>query len=100
MIKFNESGHPVFRATSPLPRRVLKSKGGENYLHTSVPMVIRLKLFFAHLFPSIRLVSSEQSQICAKNAKPAMIEQGDLFCTTICPIVCADKCDENTNTLD
>ena len=28
MIKFGESGHPVFRATSPLFRRTLKSKGG------------------------------------------------------------------------
>ena len=28
MIKFKESGHPVFRATSPLSRGVLKSKGG------------------------------------------------------------------------
>ena len=28
MIKFRESGHPVFRATSPSSRRTLKSKGG------------------------------------------------------------------------
>ena len=28
MIKFVESGHPVFRATSPLSRGTLKSKGG------------------------------------------------------------------------
>ena len=28
MIKFGESGHPVFRATSPLSRGVLRSKGG------------------------------------------------------------------------
>ena len=28
MIKFGESGHPVFRATSPLSRSTLKSKGG------------------------------------------------------------------------
>ena len=28
MVKFTESGHPVFRATSPLSRGVLKSKGG------------------------------------------------------------------------
>ena len=27
-IKFGESGHPVFRATSPLSRGTLKSKGG------------------------------------------------------------------------
>ena len=28
MIKFGESGHPVFRATSPLSRRVIKNKSG------------------------------------------------------------------------
>ena len=28
MITFSESGHPVFRATSPLSRGPLKSKGG------------------------------------------------------------------------
>ena len=28
MVTLAESGHPVFRATSPLSRRVLKSKGG------------------------------------------------------------------------
>ena len=28
MIKFRESGHPVFRVTSPLSRGTLKSKGG------------------------------------------------------------------------
>ena len=28
MIKFAESGHPVFRATSPLSRGTLKIKGG------------------------------------------------------------------------
>ena len=28
MIKFSESGHRVFRSTSPLSRGVLKSKGG------------------------------------------------------------------------
>ena len=30
MIKFGESGHPVFRATSPLSRVTLKSEGGGN----------------------------------------------------------------------
>ena len=28
MLTFAESGHQVFRATSPLSRRTLKSKGG------------------------------------------------------------------------
>ena len=36
MIKFGESGHPVFRATSPFSRGTLKSKrGGKLSLHFS-----------------------------------------------------------------
>ena len=32
MIKFGESGHPIFRATSPLSKRVLKG-GGKLSIH-------------------------------------------------------------------
>ena len=67
MIKFGESGHPVFRATSPLSRGTLKAKEVENYLYFSVPMVIRLKLFFALSFLSISSVSTEESQIYVKS---------------------------------
>ena len=72
MIKFGESGHPVFRATSPLSRGTLKSKGGENYR-----MGIRLKLFFAQLFLLIRSVSTLQSQICVMNTVLVKQERGD-----------------------
>ena len=73
VIKFRESGHPVFRATSPLSRGTLKkAKEVENYEYTSVPMAVRLKLFFAQLFLLISSVSTEQSQICVKNTKLAM----------------------------
>ena len=47
--KFRESGHPVFRATSP------------------------------QSFLLISSVTTEQSQICVKNANLAMLEQGELF---------------------
>ena len=41
MLTFAEGGHPVFRATSPLSREVLKSKGGGKLsIHWE-----RLKLF-------------------------------------------------------
>ena len=50
MIKFNESGHPVFRATSPLSRGTLKSKGGGKLSIRFCADGIRLKLFFAQLF--------------------------------------------------
>ena len=33
MIEFSESGHPVFRATSPLSRGTLKSRGGTLSIH-------------------------------------------------------------------
>ena len=39
----------------------------ENGQYTSVPMGIRLKLFFAQLFLLISSVFTEQSQICVKN---------------------------------
>ena len=83
MIKFGESGHPVFRATSPLPEDPLKAKEVENYQYTSVPMVIRLKLFFAQSFLSISSVSTEQSQICVKSTAFVKQEQGDLLWQSI-----------------
>ena len=39
----------------------------------------RLKLYFVQLFLLISSVFTEQSQICVKNTKLAMSEQGDLF---------------------
>ena len=41
-IKFSESGHPVFRATSPLSRGTLKSNVGGKYQYTSALMRERL----------------------------------------------------------
>ena len=47
-----------------------KPKDMENYLFTSVPMEIWLKLFFAQLFLLISSVSTEQAQMCARNTVP------------------------------
>ena len=72
ILKFGESGHPVFRASSPLPRGTLKIRGsGKLSIHSAL-MGERLKLFFAQLFLLINSVSTEQSQICVRNTKPAM----------------------------
>ena len=79
MMKFSESGQPVFRTTSPLSRGTLKSNGGGKLSIHCCADGERLKLFFAQLFLLISSVFTEQSQICVKNAKPAMLEQGDLF---------------------
>ena len=62
----------IFRKRTPsLPchesivqRNAQKAKVVENYQHTSAPMEIRLKLFFAQLFLLISSVFTEQSQIC------------------------------------
>ena len=62
MIKFRESGHPVFRATSPLSRGTLKSKGGGKLsIHFSADGDTT-ETVFARLFLLIGSVSTEQSQ--------------------------------------
>ena len=77
MIKFSESGRPVFRATSPLSRGTLKSKGGGKLSFQLLPMGRRLKLFFAQLFLSISSVSTEQSQMCVRNTELVKQDQED-----------------------
>ena len=49
MLEFAESGHPIFRATRPLSRGQLESKGHGNCRKTIVPIWKRLKWFFAQL---------------------------------------------------
>ena len=56
-----------------------KAKEVEHYQNTSVPMGIRLKLFFVPLFLSISSVSTEQSQICVMNTVSVKQAQGDLL---------------------
>ena len=77
MIKFSESGHRVFRSTSPLSRGTLKAKEVKNYQYTSALMRERLKLFFAQLFLLIGSVSTEQSQKCVMNTVLVKQERGD-----------------------
>ena len=50
MLEFAESGHPVFRATSPLSRGELRAKVGENCRYTIALTRERLKLFFAQFY--------------------------------------------------
>ena len=79
MITFSESGHPVFRSTSPLSRGTLsKAKVVENYQCTSALTGELLKLFLAQLLLWISSVFTEQSQICVKNTNLAMLEEGEL----------------------
>ena len=83
MIKFRESGHPVFRASSPLSRETLKSKGGGKLSRHFCADVIRLKLFFAHTFQLISAVSTEQSQICVMNTVLAKQERREPWSSQI-----------------
>ena len=57
-----------------------RSKAREvgNYLNTSTPMEIRLKLLFAQSFLSISSVSTEQSQTCVKST--VAVEQEHQTC--------------------
>ena len=80
MINFSESGHPVFRSTSPLSRGVLKSKGGGKLsIHCCADPGTIETVFRTIIFVLISSVFTEQSQICVKHTNPAMLEQGDVF---------------------
>ena len=54
-----------------------EAKEVENYRYTSVPMEIRLKLFFAQLFLLFSSVSTEQFQMCVRNTVPVKLERRD-----------------------
>ena len=72
MIKFGESGHPVFRVTSPLSRGTLKSKGGGKLSVHFCADGGMFEYVFAQILQLISSVSTEQSQICAKNTNLVM----------------------------
>ena len=46
-VEFAESGCPIFRATTPLSRGQLRSKGHGNCRFTLLPLRKQLRLFFA-----------------------------------------------------
>ena len=78
-----------------------KGKEVENYLYTSVPMVIRLKLF--HTILLISSVSTEQSQICVMSTGSAKQERGDPCWQdnlTHCSSQQSKSVDDNTCTFD
>ena len=79
VLEFAEIGHPIFRATTPLSRGKLKSKGhGKLSIHFGATQET-LRLFFAQLFLQISSVFTEQSRTCVKNMNPITIDQGDLI---------------------
>ena len=78
LLEFAESGHPTFRATTPLSRGISRAKDMENCRYTSLQMWTQLIQFIALFFLSISSVSTEQWQPYAKNLRAIKIDQGNL----------------------
>ena len=72
MFTFAESGHPVFRATSPLSRGTLKSKGGGKLSIHFCADGDTIETVFRTNISVNQLSIYGQSQICVRNTKPAM----------------------------
>ena len=78
LLEFAESGHPIFRAPTPLSRGQLKSKGyGKLSIHFAADEH-KIETFFELFFLSISSVSTEQWQPYARNLKTIKIERGNL----------------------
>ena len=78
LLEFAGSGHPIFRATTPLSRVLSKAKDEENCLYTSLQIKTQLIRFIALFFLSISSVSTEQWQQYAKNLKAIKIERKNM----------------------
>ena len=78
LLEFAESGHPTFRATTPLSRVLLKARSEGNCLYTSPQIKTQLIRFIALYFLSISSVSTEQWQLYAKNLRTIKIERENL----------------------
>ena len=87
MIKFRESGHPVFRATSPLSRGTLMSKGGVKLsIHfcadgDTIETVFRTFISVNQLsiYGAVSDVCKEYSACQTRTERPVLAEQSDQF---------------------
>ena len=85
MIKFGESGHPVFRATSPLSRGTLKSKGGGKLsVHfcadgDTIETVFRTIISVSQLsiYGAVSDMCEEYSSCQTRTRRPVLAEQSD-----------------------
>ena len=91
MINFGESGHPVFRATSPLSLGTLKSRGGGKLSIHFCADGERLKLFFRTIISVNQLsIYGAVSDLCeeykachVRTVRPVLAGQSDpLFVPT------------------
>ena len=79
LLEFTESGHPTFRATTPLSRGQLKSKGhGKLSIHFAADEFTIDTQFFALSFLSISSVSTEQWQLFVKNLRAIKMDRVNL----------------------
>ena len=82
MINFGESGHPVFRATSPLSRGMLKSKRG--YVHfcadgDAIETVFRAVISVNHLsmYGAVSELCEEYGTCQTRIGRPVLARQSD-----------------------
>ena len=77
LLEFAESDCPIFRATSPLSRGRLRSKGhGQFSIHYAADLET-IETFSAQLSLQISSVFTEQSRRYVKSMTPFMQERGD-----------------------
>ena len=85
MVKFAQSGHPVFRATSPLSRGTLKSKGGGQLsIHFcadggTIQTVFRTIISFNQLsiFGAVSDLCEGYKVCHVRTGRPVMVRQSD-----------------------
>ena len=77
LLEFAEGGHPTFRATTPLSRGILKSKGrGKLSIHFAADQETIDTIY--RIILSISSVSTEQWQLYAKNLRTIKIDRVNL----------------------
>ena len=101
IIKFSESGHPVFRATSPLSRGTLKSKGGgklsihfcadEGTIENVFRRMISVNQLSVH--GAVSDLCEEYKSCRVRTGRPVLARQSD-------PLFADKFVDENTHTFD
>ena len=79
LLEFAESGHLIFRATTPLSRGKLKSKDGKLSIHFAADQETIETMFRIIVFLPISSVFTELWQTCVKNLKPIKIDRGNLM---------------------
>ena len=102
MIKFGESGHPVFRATSPLSRGTLRSKGGgklsthfcadEGTIETVFRTIISVNLL--SIYGAVSDLCEEYKACHVRTGRPVMVGQSDPLFVPVSSV------DENIYTFD